>query len=55
MQALRLSFLQHRGLLDPLRVQPEAFDLLLGLLPWSIGFVRLPWMPEPLGVEWPTP
>jgi len=58
---LRLSFLQRRGLLSrgdgawQLRMQVESFDLLLGMLPWSIGLVRLPWMAAPLVVEWPTP
>ena len=58
---LRLSYLQRRGLLArgdgvwQLRMQGESFDLLLGLLPWSIGLVRLPWMRKPLVVEWPTP
>ncbi len=58
---LRLSFLQRRGLLTradgawQLRLQGEAFDVLLGLLPWSIGIVRLPWMPQPLFVDWPPP
>ena len=58
---LRMSFLQRRGLLahgDGVwrrRMQQESFDLLLGLLPWAIGQVRLPWMREPLLVEWPTP
>ena len=58
---LRLSFLQRRGLLRradaawQLHVQPEAFDLLLGLLPWSISLVKLPWMPLPLMVEWHAP
>ena len=60
-EGLRLSFLQRRGLLEhtdaawQLRMQGEAFDMLLGLLPWSIGLVRLPWMRDPLVVEWPTP
>ncbi len=60
-EGLRLSFLQRRGLLEradaawQLRMQGEAFDLLLGLLPWSIGLVRLPWMRDPLVVEWATP
>lgn len=58
---LRLSFLQRRGLLSRrdghwrLQMQHEPFDLLLGLLPWGIGFVKLPWMPRPLVVEWPAP
>jgi hypothetical protein len=60
-EGLRLSFLQRRGLLArvdgawQLRLQSEPFDVLLGLLPWPIGLVRLPWMAQPLVVEWPTP
>ena len=58
---LRLSFLQRRGLLDRregawhLRPHTEPFDMLLGLLPWSISHVRLPWMTAPLTTDWPTP
>jgi hypothetical protein len=58
---LRLSFLQRRGLLSRgddawhLRMQSEAFDMLMGMLPWRIEQLRLPWMPKPLMVEWPTP
>jgi len=59
--ALRLSFLQRRGLLRPapdgwaLHPDGESFDLLLGQLPWGISIVRLPWMTAPIFVEWPTP
>jgi hypothetical protein len=59
--ALRASFLQRRGLLGVreghwlLRPQPEAFDSLLARLPWGISWVRLPWMPAPLAVEWSPP
>ena len=58
---LRTAFLRRRGHLRRqdeawlLRVEPESFDLLLGLLPWSIGLVRLPWMPWPLLTEWGSP
>ena len=58
---LRTSFLQRRGQLENrddswlLRVAPESFDILLGLLPWGIGLVRLPWMSRPLCTEWSTP
>ncbi|WP_300437836.1 contractile injection system tape measure protein [Zoogloea sp.] len=58
---LRTSFLQRRGHLEKrddtwlLRVEPESFDILLGLLPWGIGLVRLPWMSRPLCTEWTTP
>lgn len=56
---LRLSFLQRRGLLRrtdgawQLHVQAEPFDLLLGLRPWGISLVKLPWMEQPLMVAWP--
>lgn len=58
---LRVSFLQRRGLLRHgdgawrLHLVGEPFDMLIALLPWSISLVRLPWMREPLVVEWPTP
>lgn len=60
-EGLRTGFLQRRGLLEArdgawwLRVEPESFDLLLGLLPWSLGLVRLPWMTQPLITEWSAP
>lgn len=59
--ALRLSFLQRRGLLRPapggwaLHPDGESFDLLLGQLPWGISLIRLPWMSVPIFVEWPSP
>lgn len=55
---LRLSFLQRGGLLRRtdhhwrLQVQPESFDLLLARLPWALGWIKLPWMPAPLEVDW---
>ena len=58
---LRTSFLQRRGWIDKrddawlLRVEPESFDMLLGLLPWGLGLVRLPWMTQPLFTEWSAP
>lgn len=57
---LRLSFLQRGGLLRRsdhhwrLQVQPESFDLLLARLPWALGWIKLPWMPAPLEVDWGT-
>jgi len=59
--SFRAGFLQRTGLLyeEPdgwrLRVQPEAYDVLLGHLPWSIGVVKLPWMSRPLFCEWAAP
>lgn len=58
---LRTSFLQRRGWIDRrddawlLRVEPESFDMLLGLLPWGLGLVRLPWMTQALFTEWSAP
>ncbi len=56
--AVRESFLRRPGLLRReerrwrLQVEPASFDLLLGHLPWGISIVRLPWMSEPIHVEW---
>ena len=58
---LRQSFLQRPGWLGRsergwlLRVEPASFDLLLTSLPWTLSLVKLPWMPQPLHVEWTTP
>lgn len=55
---LRQSFLQRRGWLEPLdrawqlRVEPAAYDMLLGSLPWGLSMVKLPWMDRPMHVEW---
>jgi hypothetical protein len=57
---LRISFLQRQGLLHDagahwqLRVESEAFDVLLAQLPWGISLVRLPWMTKPIFTDWPT-
>lgn len=56
--ALRGNFLVRPGKLssrgddDRLQVERQAWDLLLGRLPWGIGVVRLPWMRRMLWVEW---
>lgn len=56
--ALRGNFLVRPGKLsargddDQLQVERQAWDLLLGSLPWGIGAVRLPWMRRFLWVEW---
>lgn len=58
---LRASFLQRRGLLARrdggwhLHLQSESYDVLLALLPWSLSPIKLPWIDEPLFVEWPAP
>lgn len=57
--ALRGTFLARpgkwvrRGEDDVLQVEAQAYDVLLGSLPWGIGTVRLPWMSRFLWVEWP--
>jgi hypothetical protein len=57
--ALRGTFLARPGKLsrrgdeDLLQLEPQAFDVLLGQLPWGIGTVFLPWMKRFLWVEWP--
>jgi hypothetical protein len=35
-----------------LRVERKGHDILLDQLPWGLYVVRLPWMPQPLYVEW---
>ncbi|WP_373496450.1 contractile injection system tape measure protein [Aquiflexum sp.] len=55
---LRETFLQRPGRLShgqngwKLTVEQKAVDVLLGSLPWGIGIIKLPWMPEMLFVEW---
>ena len=54
----RTSFLRRAGLLRSrdgawlLQVERQTHDLLLERLPWTFQWVRLPWMPGPLRVEW---
>jgi hypothetical protein len=55
---LQASFLQREGVLSRqelgwnLKVVRRGYDVLLDRLPWGIGLVMLPWMQEPLVVEW---
>ena len=35
-----------------LEVARMGHDVLLDKIPWGIGFIKLPWMEEPLFVEW---
>lgn len=59
-QGLRGSFLRRRGFVREqehgllLRVESQAFDVLLGAIPWGIGTVKLSWMRRPIFTEWPT-
>lgn len=56
--SLREGFLQREGKLEKsqngwlLLVERQTIDILLGQLPWGIGMIKLPWMPELLNVEW---
>lgn len=55
---LQTSFLRREGVLARqelgwnLKVARRGYDVLLDRLPWGIGLVMLPWMREPLVVEW---
>ncbi len=57
-EGLQASFLTREGKLGKgnhgwtLVVESKAYDLLLDKMPWSISIVKLPWMNEPLYVEW---
>ena len=35
-----------------LPMERKAIDILLDQLPWGIGMIPLPWMPQMLHVEW---
>ena len=56
---LRSTFLMRPGMLTAdddggwlLRVESQAFDILLDQLPWGISMIQLPWMQRLLRVEW---
>lgn len=57
---LQNGFLNRSGLLSweenrlswLLRVERQAFDILLDRLPWGYSVIKLPWMPQMLQVEW---
>jgi hypothetical protein len=56
--SFRATFLARPGALGTrdgawlLQVERQTHDVVLDRFPWSWGWVRLPWMPEPLRVEW---
>lgn len=56
--SFRATFLRRFGALSIrdgawlLQVEHAAHDLLLERFPWSWSWVKTPWMPEPLRVEW---
>jgi len=55
---LRGNFLLRAGMLQVnqgiwlLRVERETHDVMLDHFPWGFQWVKLPWMEEPLQVEW---
>lgn len=57
-EGLRTAFLQRPGALSTrdgawlLQVERRTHDVVLDRVPWPWGWVRLPWMPDPLRVEW---
>jgi len=57
-QGFRGSFMLRAGILEIrdgawlLRVEPETFDVVLDRFPWGFAWVKLPWMENPLQVEW---
>jgi len=57
-EGFRISFLQREGIVylrDEqylLRVEKKTLDILMDKLPWSIGVVKLSWMPKMIVTEW---
>lgn len=53
---LQEGFLQRSGKLDPkgaeVIVERSGIDVLLDQLPWGIGTIKLPWLPQLLHVSW---
>ena len=55
---LREQFLLRDGKLEQtddgwrLTIERRAQDVLLSKLPWGIGLIRLPWLPQLLHVHW---
>jgi hypothetical protein len=57
-EGIRETYLQRPGKLShnqngwKLIVEQKTVDILIGSLPWGLGIIKLPWMPEMLFVEW---
>lgn len=55
---LREGFLQRSGKLLPsnfqnrLIIEGKSHDVLLNYLPWGYGIIKLPWLQQPLFVDW---
>jgi hypothetical protein len=56
--SFRAGFLARPGALGTrdgawlLQVERRPHDAVLDRFPWSWGWIKLPWMPEPLRVDW---
>ena len=57
-EGFRGTFLVRKGAFSAeggswlLRVERETYDVVLDRFPWSVSWVKLPWMEAPLRVEW---
>lgn len=57
-EALRQELLIRKGALGSrdgawlLRVERTEYDLVLERLPWTVSWIKLPWIAAPLAVEW---
>ncbi len=57
-EGFRETFLKREGKLSRssngrlLKVAQKSYDVIMSKLPWGVGPVKLPWMPEALFVEW---
>ncbi|MEM6829006.1 MAG: contractile injection system tape measure protein, partial [Bacteroidota bacterium] len=58
LEGFRTSYLRREGLLRTrddrwiLQIKKETHDVTLQKLPWGFNVVKLPWMSDPLMVEW---
>lgn len=57
-QSFRSGFLLREGVLSTrdgawlLQVERNGYDVVIDLFPWSMQWLKLPWMDSPLRVEW---
>lgn len=58
LDGFRAAFLKRKGLFTEheshwtLQVEKKTYDVLLSELPWSISFIKMPWMDKPIEIEW---
>ena len=57
-EGLRSTFFERQGKITKvesgykLQIEKKGVDVLLEYLPWSVSVVSLPWLPDPIFVEW---